>query len=99
MSDSIRVYEVGKLRLSYAVAVLHTCDLDGMARVHERLTSPQALIEGLRPSDQQNADYWLALINTARELRDLTPLESDVIEAMEQKLPPELRYPEEGGGE
>jgi len=99
VSDSVRVYEVGKLRLGYAVAVLHTCDLDGMARVHERLTSPQALIEGLRPSDQQNADFWLALINTARKLRDLTPLEADVIEAVEQRLPPELQDREAGGGE
>ena len=99
MSDSIQAYEVGRLRLSFAVALLHTCDLDGMARVHERLTSPQALIEGLRPSDQQNADFWLALINTARKLRDLTPLEADVIEAVEQRLPPELQHREAGGGE
>src|SRR5690606_6420238 len=98
VSDSLRIYEVSKLRLSYAVAVLHTCDLDGIARIHERLTSPQALIEGLRPSDQENADYRLALINTARKLRDLTPLGADGIEAVEQKLRPELRY-EGGGGE
>ena len=91
MSDKIDAFEKAKARLSFAAAIFHTCDLDGLARAHEQLTSPQALIAGLQPSDQQNADYWLALINTARKLRDMTPFDVDVLDAIEDRLPPELR--------
>ena len=95
MSDPLRQFDLAKARLSFAAAILHNCDLDGLARTHEQLTSPQALIAGLEPSEQQNADYWLAVINTARQLRDLTPFDVDVLDAIEDRLPPELRA---GGG-
>ena len=91
MSDPLQKFDLAKARLSFASAILHTCDLDGLARTHEQLTSPQALIAGLQPSEQQNADYWLALINTARKLRDMTPLDPAVLDAVEDRLPPELQ--------
>ena len=91
MSDPLQQFDLAKARLSFAAAILHTCDLDGLARTHEQLTSPQALIAGLQPSEQRNADYWLAVINTARQLRDMTPFEEEVLDEIEDRLPPELQ--------
>jgi hypothetical protein len=95
VTDPIRQYELAKSRLSFAVAILHICDLDGLARIHAQLTSPQALLDGFHLSTLQTAQDWLALINAAIAVRDLAPIDPQVLNAVEDRLPPELRRPGE----
>ena len=60
-------FEISRSRLSYAAAILHTVDLDGLARIHARLVSPQGLLEGFSPVEQAKAEQWLAMIEAAQK--------------------------------
>ena len=88
-------FDLARARLSFAAAVLHTIDLDGLERLHERLASPQALLEGFGLTEQRTAEDWLDAVRAAKALRDATRFDADVLEGVQDRLPAELRFPGE----
>jgi hypothetical protein len=89
--NAARNFETAKARLSYAAAVLHTIDLDGLARVHGRLASPQALLDGIPFATQLSAENWLAIVEAALTLRDASRFDDDALAAVEANLPAPLQ--------
>ena len=90
-NDAIRNFELARARLSYAAAVLRTIELDGLARVHEHLASPQALVDGISFATQLSAEDCLTVIQAARAFREASPLDDETLAFVEANIPAQLR--------
>ena len=89
----IRAVTDGLVRVTFAAAILHTIDLDSLAKLMDRLASPQALFDGLPVSALPDRAAWAEMVNAARFLRDSSTFDADVIAEAERRVAIALAAP------